>query len=89
MKQNNASLHWVDQLCFLLQRLDGSIKGEIRKQALDHFNAEGSEVCVLILPALVPALSTLEYILIPFLLHSSLFFMHLTQHKGTVFTRTY
>lgn len=28
-----------------LQRLDGSIKGEIRKQALDHFNAEGSEVC--------------------------------------------
>lgn len=29
---------------FLFQRLDGSIKGEIRKQALDHFNAEGSEV---------------------------------------------
>uniref|UniRef100_A0A3B5MFD7 Uncharacterized protein n=1 Tax=Xiphophorus couchianus TaxID=32473 RepID=A0A3B5MFD7_9TELE len=28
---------------FLFQRLDGSIKGEIRKQALDHFNAEGSE----------------------------------------------
>uniref|UniRef100_A0A4W3I8Q9 Chromodomain helicase DNA binding protein 2 n=1 Tax=Callorhinchus milii TaxID=7868 RepID=A0A4W3I8Q9_CALMI len=26
------------------QRLDGSIKGELRKQALDHFNAEGSEV---------------------------------------------
>ncbi|KAL7870534.1 hypothetical protein SRHO_G00080310 [Serrasalmus rhombeus] len=25
------------------QRLDGSIKGELRKQALDHFNAEGSE----------------------------------------------
>ncbi|KAG5848599.1 hypothetical protein ANANG_G00100230 [Anguilla anguilla] len=25
------------------QRLDGSIKGEIRKQALDHFNAKGSE----------------------------------------------
>uniref|UniRef100_A0A8B9ZCZ1 DNA helicase n=1 Tax=Buteo japonicus TaxID=224669 RepID=A0A8B9ZCZ1_9AVES len=25
------------------QRLDGSIKGEIRKQALDHFNADGSE----------------------------------------------
>uniref|UniRef100_A0A8D0C002 Chromodomain helicase DNA binding protein 1 n=1 Tax=Salvator merianae TaxID=96440 RepID=A0A8D0C002_SALMN len=24
-------------------RLDGSIKGELRKQALDHFNAEGSE----------------------------------------------
>uniref|UniRef100_A0A3Q3AXZ1 Chromodomain helicase DNA binding protein 2 n=1 Tax=Kryptolebias marmoratus TaxID=37003 RepID=A0A3Q3AXZ1_KRYMA len=28
---------------YLFQRLDGSIKGEIRKQALDHFNAEGSE----------------------------------------------
>lgn len=27
-----------------VQRLDGSIKGEMRKQALDHFNAEGSEV---------------------------------------------
>ncbi|MEJ1270657.1 chromodomain helicase DNA binding protein 1 [Cricetulus griseus] len=27
----------------VLQRLDGSIKGEIRKQALDHFNADGSE----------------------------------------------
>lgn len=31
-------------LLSLLQRLDGSIKGEMRKQALDHFNAEGSEV---------------------------------------------
>ncbi|KAH0628109.1 hypothetical protein JD844_008841 [Phrynosoma platyrhinos] len=29
---------------FPFQRLDGSIKGELRKQALDHFNAEGSEV---------------------------------------------
>lgn len=29
---------------FSRQRLDGSIRGEIRKQALDHFNAEGSEV---------------------------------------------
>ncbi|XP_078421899.1 chromodomain-helicase-DNA-binding protein 1 isoform X2 [Cetorhinus maximus] len=29
------------QFCF--QRLDGSIKGELRKQALDHFNAEGSD----------------------------------------------
>ncbi|XP_054880826.1 chromodomain-helicase-DNA-binding protein 1 [Poeciliopsis prolifica] len=28
---------------FFFQRLDGSIKGEMRKQALDHFNAEGSE----------------------------------------------
>ncbi|KAM3600085.1 uncharacterized protein V6R79_017148 [Siganus canaliculatus] len=28
---------------FLFQRLDGSIKGEMRKQALDHFNAAGSE----------------------------------------------
>lgn len=28
---------------FPFQRLDGSIKGEIRKQALDHFNADGSQ----------------------------------------------
>uniref|UniRef100_D4AAG9 Chromodomain helicase DNA binding protein 1 n=1 Tax=Rattus norvegicus TaxID=10116 RepID=D4AAG9_RAT len=28
---------------FPFQRLDGSIKGELRRQALDHFNAEGSE----------------------------------------------
>lgn len=28
---------------FSFQRLDGSIKGEIRKQALDHFNAVGSQ----------------------------------------------
>uniref|UniRef100_A0A8C4R333 Chromodomain helicase DNA binding protein 2 n=1 Tax=Eptatretus burgeri TaxID=7764 RepID=A0A8C4R333_EPTBU len=28
---------------FSFQRLDGSIRGELRKQALDHFNAEGSE----------------------------------------------
>ncbi|GFU37045.1 chromodomain-helicase-DNA-binding protein 1 [Nephila pilipes] len=28
---------------FSYQRLDGSIKGEQRKQALDHFNAEGSQ----------------------------------------------
>lgn len=33
-----------DHCCWFLQRLDGSIKGEIRKQALDHFNADGSEV---------------------------------------------
>lgn len=31
---------------FPFQRLDGGIKGELRKQALDHFNAEGSQVCV-------------------------------------------
>lgn len=31
---------------FPFQRLDGSIKGEIRRQALDHFNAEGSQVCL-------------------------------------------
>uniref|UniRef100_G5E7F8 Chromodomain helicase DNA binding protein 1 n=1 Tax=Loxodonta africana TaxID=9785 RepID=G5E7F8_LOXAF len=30
-------------LYFWFFRLDGSIKGELRKQALDHFNAEGSE----------------------------------------------
>lgn len=28
---------------FPFQRLDGSIKGELRKQALDHFNAENSQ----------------------------------------------
>ena len=28
---------------FPFQRLDGSIKGELRKQALEHFNAEGSQ----------------------------------------------
>jgi len=37
---------------FFSQRLDGSIKGEIRKQALDHFNADGSEVCQMGLPFL-------------------------------------
>ena len=31
------------------QRLDGSIRGELRKQALDHFNAEGSpDFCFLL-----------------------------------------
>ncbi|KAI5745904.1 hypothetical protein M8J76_015368 [Diaphorina citri] len=34
---------------FTFQRLDGSIKGEIRRQALDHFNAEGSsDFCFLL-----------------------------------------
>lgn len=28
---------------FPFQRLDGSIKGELRRQALDHFNADGSQ----------------------------------------------
>ncbi|XP_050400629.1 chromodomain-helicase-DNA-binding protein 1 isoform X1 [Patella vulgata] len=28
---------------FTYQRLDGGIRGELRKQALDHFNAEGSQ----------------------------------------------
>merc|ERR1739838_1249153 len=28
---------------FNFQRLDGSIKGEVRRQAIDHFNAEGSQ----------------------------------------------
>lgn len=31
---------------FQFQRLDGSIKGEIRKQALDHFNADNSMVII-------------------------------------------
>lgn len=56
MKQRDANfmadgspgpLHRFNKLYLLFQRLDGSIKGEIRKQALDHFNAEGSEVCAL------------------------------------------
>ena len=29
---------------FPYQRLDGSIRGEQRRRALDHFNAEGSQV---------------------------------------------
>ncbi|CAB0038921.1 unnamed protein product [Trichogramma brassicae] len=34
---------------FPFQRLDGSIKGELRKQALDHFNAPGStDFCFLL-----------------------------------------
>jgi len=34
---------------FSFQRLDGSIRGELRKQALDHFNAEGSpDFCFLL-----------------------------------------
>ena len=34
---------------FSFQRLDGSIKGELRKQALDHFNAENStDFCFLL-----------------------------------------
>jgi len=34
---------YLQQRRFSFQRLDGSIKGDIRKQALDHFNAEGSQ----------------------------------------------
>lgn len=48
MKRNkhNRNIPEFDQffLFFFPQRLDGSIKGEMRKQALDHFNADGSEV---------------------------------------------
>ncbi|KAK2151763.1 hypothetical protein LSH36_352g00014 [Paralvinella palmiformis] len=34
---------------FNYQRLDGSIRGELRKQAMDHFNAEGSaDFCFLL-----------------------------------------
>ncbi|XP_022915044.1 chromodomain-helicase-DNA-binding protein 1 [Onthophagus taurus] len=34
---------------FPFQRLDGSIKGELRRQALDHFNADGStDFCFLL-----------------------------------------
>ncbi|KAJ8880022.1 hypothetical protein PR048_020644 [Dryococelus australis] len=34
---------YMQQRHFPFQRLDGGIKGELRKQALDHFNAEGSQ----------------------------------------------
>ena len=35
---------WLDSLLSLpLQRLDGSIRGELRRDAIDHFNAEGSQ----------------------------------------------
>jgi len=34
---------YLQQRRFLFQRLDGSIKGDLRKQALDHFNADGSQ----------------------------------------------
>lgn len=40
---------YIRLMSVVLQRLDGSIKGEMRKQALDHFNAEGSEVLAYIL----------------------------------------
>lgn len=34
---------------FQFQRLDGSIRGEMRKQAMEHFNAEGSaDFCFLL-----------------------------------------
>ena len=29
---------------FPFQRLDGGMRGDLRRQALDHFNAEGSQV---------------------------------------------
>ncbi|KAJ8029454.1 Chromodomain-helicase-DNA-binding protein 2 [Holothuria leucospilota] len=34
---------YLEKKHFPFQRLDGSIRGELRKQALDHFNAEGSQ----------------------------------------------
>lgn len=36
---NNSSI----VLFLSVQRLDGSIKGDVRKDAIDHFNAEGSQ----------------------------------------------
>ena len=34
---------------FLTKRLDGSVKGDVRKDAIDHFNAEGShDFCFLL-----------------------------------------
>lgn len=36
--------HYLQLRRFPFQRLDGSISGDLRRQALDHFNAEGSSV---------------------------------------------
>ncbi|KAB7507970.1 Chromodomain-helicase-DNA-binding protein 1, partial [Armadillidium nasatum] len=36
--------HYLQLRRFPFQRLDGSINGELRRQALEHFNAEGSSV---------------------------------------------
>ena len=34
---------FCNKLSHLFQRLDGTIRGDVRKQALDHFNAEDSQ----------------------------------------------
>merc|ERR1712130_958319 len=40
---------YLQSLRFSYQRLDGTIRGDLRKQALDHFNAEGSmDFCFLL-----------------------------------------
>jgi len=41
--KNSLNMTLMFIIRFPFQRLDGSIKGELRKQALDHFNAEGSQ----------------------------------------------
>ena len=35
---------YVSKLLFFVQRLDGTIRGEQRKQSMEHFNADGSQV---------------------------------------------
>ena len=39
-----SCMYFYTVFILIFQRLDGGIRGEIRKQALDHFNAEGSNV---------------------------------------------
>lgn len=43
VKMLDILAEYLQRRHFPFQRLDGSIKGELRKQALDHFNAEGSQ----------------------------------------------
>ena len=35
---------YVSKSLFFVQRLDGTIRGEQRKQSMEHFNADGSPV---------------------------------------------
>ncbi|CAE1322927.1 CHD2 [Acanthosepion pharaonis] len=43
LTKNYKALNYLMLRHFPFQRLDGSIRGDLRKQALDHFNAEGSQ----------------------------------------------
>ena len=49
VRQLNILGEYLQMRRWPFQRLDGSIRGELRKQALDHFNAEGSpDFCFLL-----------------------------------------